>query len=192
MVAQFAEDGNSHAGVEPVAAALRTRALWTFRRLAPPVDTVQRQPGSAPQVGHCTAADELLLRRGCRHGPVVVVSMPIKSSSRCSAGPTTTGMATTIVSLTTNGVTSGSESKVRNSHALAAAMESAMVRRLAISVNQAATRSSLPDDPTGVNRAAGIRASPANLQIYEYTTLAMRTMPPSATAPTSQHTRLGS
>ena len=50
-----------------------------------------------------------------------------------------------------------------------------MVRRLAISVNQAVTRSSLLDDPTGVNRAAGIRAPQANLQVYEYTMLAMGT-----------------
>ena len=50
-----------------------------------------------------------------------------------------------------------------------------MVRRLATSVNQAVIRSSLLDDPTGVNRAAEIRAPQANLQVYEYTILAMRT-----------------
>ena len=50
--------------LELAAAALRTRALWKLRRIAPPVETMQRHPGSAPQVEHCTAAVRLLLRRG--------------------------------------------------------------------------------------------------------------------------------
>ena len=90
-------------------AALRTLDLWKFRRIAPPVDTMQRHPSSAPQVGHCTAADGLLLRRDCCQGSVVAVSLLMSCLLPPQGLTLRVRMVTIIVSLTRNVRTSGNE-----------------------------------------------------------------------------------
>ena len=54
---------------------------WKLRRDAPPAETLHRHPGSAPQVGHWTAALGWLVRRGWRQLGVVVICIELSALS---------------------------------------------------------------------------------------------------------------